>query len=62
MSLLAWVRFRIPPEEPDEVAREREVWASLLRLLLPRPHPGQAVEDGRTDGWCLIAGEPRGMS
>ncbi|KAK0145689.1 hypothetical protein N1851_015411 [Merluccius polli] len=30
---------RIPQEELDEVAGEREVWASLLRLLPPRPNP-----------------------
>ncbi|TWW53859.1 hypothetical protein D4764_0097120, partial [Takifugu flavidus] len=30
----------IPPDELEEVAGEREVWASLLRLLPPRPDPG----------------------
>ena len=40
MSRLAWERLGIPQEELDEVAREREVWASLLRLLPPRPDPG----------------------
>ncbi|KAK3520218.1 hypothetical protein QTP70_019360 [Hemibagrus guttatus] len=30
---LAWERLGVPPEELEEVAREREVWASLLRLL-----------------------------
>ncbi|KAK3521039.1 hypothetical protein QTP86_018753 [Hemibagrus guttatus] len=34
---LAWERLGVPPEELEEVAREREVWASLLRLLPPRP-------------------------
>ena len=29
-----------PPEELVEVAGERAVWASLLRLLPPRPRPG----------------------
>ncbi len=29
-----------PPEKQEEVSREREVWASLLRLLPPRPVPG----------------------
>ncbi|TWW56604.1 hypothetical protein D4764_08G0005910 [Takifugu flavidus] len=29
-----------PPDELEEVAGEREVWASLLRLLPPRPDPG----------------------
>ncbi|KAK0155726.1 Retrovirus-related Pol polyprotein from type-1 retrotransposable element R2 [Merluccius polli] len=40
VSRLAWERLRIPQEELDEVAGEREVWASLLRLLPPRPDPG----------------------
>ncbi|KAK3517717.1 hypothetical protein QTP70_016386 [Hemibagrus guttatus] len=34
---LAWEHLVVPPEELEEVAREREVWASLLRLLPPRP-------------------------
>ena len=29
----------IPLEELDEGPGEREVWASLLRLLPPQPHP-----------------------
>ncbi len=37
---LAWKRLGVPPEELEEVSREREVWASLLRLLPPRPGPG----------------------
>ncbi|KAK3518331.1 hypothetical protein QTP86_003614 [Hemibagrus guttatus] len=32
---LAWERLRIPPEDLEEVSGEREVWASLLRLLPP---------------------------
>ncbi len=40
VSQLAWERLGIPPEVQDEVSREREVWASLLRLLPPRPGPG----------------------
>ena len=40
VSRLAWERLGIPREELDEVAGEREVWASLLRLLPPRPDPG----------------------
>ncbi|KAK0154371.1 putative uncharacterized transposon-derived protein F52C9.6 [Merluccius polli] len=35
VSRLAWERFGIPQEELDEMAGEREVWASLLRLLPP---------------------------
>ncbi|PWA24146.1 hypothetical protein CCH79_00020652, partial [Gambusia affinis] len=38
-------------EELEEVAGEREDWASLLKLLPPRPDPGQAEEDGWMDGW-----------
>ena len=37
---LAWERLGIPREELDEVAGEREVWASLLRLLPPQLDPG----------------------
>ncbi|KAK3556749.1 hypothetical protein QTP70_016703 [Hemibagrus guttatus] len=37
---LAWERLGVPPEELEEVAREREVWASLLRLLPLRPGSG----------------------
>ncbi|CAG5932579.1 unnamed protein product [Menidia menidia] len=40
VSRLAWERLGIPPEELAEVAGEREVWISLLRLLPPRPDPG----------------------
>ncbi|XP_061894160.1 solute carrier family 25 member 55a isoform X1 [Entelurus aequoreus] len=40
VSRLAWERLGIPWEELDEVAGEREVWASLLRLLPPRPDLG----------------------
>ena len=32
---LAWKCLGIPQEELDEVAGEREVWVSLLRLLPP---------------------------
>ena len=40
VSRLAWERLGIPQEELDQVAGEREVWASLIRLLPPRPDPG----------------------
>ncbi|TWW67270.1 hypothetical protein D4764_02G0003110 [Takifugu flavidus] len=40
VSRLAWERLGVPPDELEEVAGEREVWASLLRLLPPRPDPG----------------------
>uniref|UniRef100_A0A3Q2C738 WH1 domain-containing protein n=1 Tax=Cyprinodon variegatus TaxID=28743 RepID=A0A3Q2C738_CYPVA len=40
ISQLAWERLGIAPEELDQVAGERDVWASLLKLLPPRPNPG----------------------
>ncbi|GAA6083977.1 receptor-type tyrosine-protein phosphatase F-like, partial [Tachysurus ichikawai] len=40
VSRLAWERLGIPPEELEEVSGEKEVWASLLSLLPPRPGPG----------------------
>ncbi|TWW77475.1 hypothetical protein D4764_12G0008650 [Takifugu flavidus] len=40
VSRLVWERLGIPSDELEEVAGEREVWASLLRLLPPRPDPG----------------------
>ncbi|TWW55258.1 Protein diaphanous -like protein 2 [Takifugu flavidus] len=40
VSRLVWERLGIPPDELEEVAGERGVWASLLRLLPPRPDPG----------------------
>ncbi|KAK3524866.1 hypothetical protein QTP86_010089 [Hemibagrus guttatus] len=40
VSRLTWERLGIPPEELEEVSRERGVWASLLRLLPPRPGSG----------------------
>ena len=48
VSRLAWERLGVPQEELVEVAGEREVWASLLRLLPSRPNPRQAADDGRT--------------
>ncbi|TWW74384.1 hypothetical protein D4764_14G0003870 [Takifugu flavidus] len=38
VSQLAWERLRILPQEVESV--EREVWASLLRLLPLLPGPG----------------------
>uniref|UniRef100_A0A669BJZ3 Reverse transcriptase domain-containing protein n=1 Tax=Oreochromis niloticus TaxID=8128 RepID=A0A669BJZ3_ORENI len=40
ISRLAWERLGVPPDKLEEVAGEREVWASLLRLLPPRPGLG----------------------
>ena len=42
VSLLAWERLGIPRVELDEVVGEREVWASLLKMLPPRPDPGRS--------------------
>ncbi|KAL7846506.1 hypothetical protein SRHO_G00214860 [Serrasalmus rhombeus] len=39
IAQLAWERLGIPPRELAEVAGEREVWASLLRMLPLRPEP-----------------------
>ena len=35
VSRLAWERLRVPPEELEEVAGDRDVWVSLLKLLPP---------------------------
>ncbi|KAK3529276.1 hypothetical protein QTP70_024824 [Hemibagrus guttatus] len=40
VSRLAWEHLGVPPEELEDVSGEREVWASLLRLLPPRPISG----------------------
>ncbi|XP_061740413.1 uncharacterized protein LOC133541215 [Nerophis ophidion] len=40
VSRLAWERLGTPRGELDEVAGEREVWVSLLRLFPPRPDLG----------------------
>ncbi|KAK3519557.1 hypothetical protein QTP86_003108 [Hemibagrus guttatus] len=42
VSRLAWERLGVPPEELEEVSGEREVWASLLRLLPRRPGSGSS--------------------
>ncbi|KAL3996575.1 transmembrane protein adipocyte-associated 1 [Sarotherodon galilaeus] len=44
ISRLAWERLGVPPDKLEEVAGEREVWASLLGLVPPRHGPGE-VED-----------------
>jgi len=36
-SILAWECLRIPQEELESVAGERDVWVSLLDLFAPRP-------------------------
>ena len=52
---LVWTEMaRIPPEELDKVAGEREVWASLLRLLPPRPNPGYAVNNKRINVMVFV--------
>ncbi|TWW73389.1 hypothetical protein D4764_15G0007830 [Takifugu flavidus] len=40
ISRLAWEQLGVPPEELMEVAGERAVWASPLKLLPPRPRSG----------------------
>ncbi|TWW60988.1 hypothetical protein D4764_05G0010780 [Takifugu flavidus] len=40
VSQLVWEHLGISPDVLEELAREREVWVSLLRLLPPRPEPG----------------------
>ncbi|TWW71147.1 hypothetical protein D4764_17G0006300 [Takifugu flavidus] len=40
ISRLAWERLGVPPEELMEVAGKKAVWASLLKLLPPRPGSG----------------------
>ncbi|TWW75398.1 hypothetical protein D4764_13G0000600 [Takifugu flavidus] len=40
ISRLAWERLGVPPEELMEVAGERAVWVSLLKLLSPPPGSG----------------------
>ena len=40
ISSLAWERLGIPQSELADVAGEREVWGSLLKLLPPRPNFG----------------------
>ncbi|KAK3558314.1 hypothetical protein QTP86_014701, partial [Hemibagrus guttatus] len=44
VSWLAWERLEVPPEELEEVSGEREVWASLLRLLPPQIDPQRKDE------------------
>ncbi|KAI3377920.1 hypothetical protein L3Q82_009050 [Scortum barcoo] len=47
--------YGIPPEELEEVSGVREVWASLLRLLPPRPwsRTKRMKMDGWMDGWMF---------
>ncbi|PWA15004.1 hypothetical protein CCH79_00008845, partial [Gambusia affinis] len=52
VSRLAWERLGIPPEELVEVDGEREVWASLLKLLPRDPTPDKRKKmDGWMDGY-----------
>ena len=48
VSRLAWERLGIPREELDEVAGEREVWASCLGCCPRDPTPDKRK---RIDGW-----------
>ena len=42
---LGWQRFGVPPEELEEVAEDRYVWVSLLKLLPHDMIPGEAADD-----------------
>ena len=53
VAQLAWECLGVLPVELEAVSGEREVWASLLRQLHPRPGPGQADKNGWMDGWML---------
>jgi len=54
VSRLACERLRIPQNELENVAGEREVWVSRLGLLHPRPDPGLSGWEWM-DGWILWA-------
>lgn len=43
MISLSWNPFGVPMEELEEVAGEREVWESLLRLLTMQPRISSSV-------------------
>ena len=43
---LTWERLGVPPEELEEVAGDRDVWVSLLKLLPPRPLEKWQIMDG----------------
>ena len=46
-------RLGVPPEELEEVAGDRDVWVSLLKLLPPRT-PGETVDDGWMDFFNIV--------
>ena len=54
MPWLAWERLSVVLEELVEEAGGREVWASLLGLLSPRPYSDKVEDDGWMDG-CLLS-------
>lgn len=58
VSQLAWERLGVPPEESEEVAAKREVWASLLDMdewmdgfLTTAKHEVLSVK-GCSDSYC----------
>ena len=56
ISSLAWERLGIPQAELANVAGEREVWGSLLKLLPPM-NPildKRLTMDGWMDGWIIL--------
>jgi len=52
VSRLAWGRLGVPTEELEEVAGDRDVWVSLLKLLAI---PGEAVDNRWMDGKIVVA-------
>uniref|UniRef100_A0A672GMW1 DDE Tnp4 domain-containing protein n=1 Tax=Salarias fasciatus TaxID=181472 RepID=A0A672GMW1_SALFA len=56
VSRLAWERLGILPEELEEVSGDREVWASLLRLLPPQCSAPSELHRTllRSDHLCLV--------
>ncbi len=45
ISALAWECLRFPQLELVDVAREREVWGPLLKLLPSWPDPKEVADD-----------------
>lgn len=54
ISWLGWEHLGVPPDKLQEGAGEREVKASLLRLLAPQPHTDKW---NKMDGWRAYVAE-----
>lgn len=50
ISCLAWEHLSVPPDELEEMARERDVWVSPLGLLFPTTQPQVEEEE---NGWKM---------